>query len=213
MKFKVGDKVRVKAGLISKRYGGLYCDAEMAYMFNDILTISEIKYGDRYAVQENLWHWNDDMLVPVTEEKQICYKMMKIIDYKYNSETGETYIKWADKTETRVRPENDTEPNQYVGFVTAYAKKAAGNTSRINNLFDKWAIKKPVKDKKAEEKRIADEIEEKRIIEKRRAKREKWLIRREALRIKREYEARKIAQEKYGVPMDDEPKKKKGDKK
>ena len=48
------------------------------------------------------------------------------------------------------------------------------------------------------------ETEEKRIAEKRKAKREKWLIRREAIRIKREYEARKLANEKSGVQLDED---------
>lgn len=195
-KFKVGDKVRIKDGLeCGVFYDGIYCNTNMTMTITP-LTIKEIK-TDHYTVRENLYVWNDEMLEPVEQTKLTP----EIVDYKYNSETGETWIKWVDKTETRVRPENGTEPNQYVGFVTAYAKKAAGNTSRINSLFDKWAIKKPIKDKMAEEKRIAEETETKRIIEKREAKREKWLIRKEALRIKREYEARKIANEKYGVPM------------
>ena len=134
-----------------------------------------------------------------------CVKLMpEIVNYTYNSETGMTKIKWSDKTETTVYTEIGTVPDQFTGFVVAYAKKAAGNTSRINNLFEKWAIKKPIKDKIAEEKRIAQETEEKRIAEKRKIKREKWLIRKEALRIKREYEARKLANEKYGVPMNEE---------
>ena len=136
----------------------------------------------------------------------VCYvkSMPEIVNYTYNSETGMTKIKWSDKTETTVYTEIGTIPDQFTGFVVAYAKKAAGNTSRINNLFEKWAIKKPIKDKIAEEKRIAEDIENKRSTEKRKAKREKWLIRREAIRIKREYEARKLANEKYGVPMDEE---------
>lgn len=130
--------------------------------------------------------------------------MPEIINYTYDSETGKTTIKWSDKTETIVTSENPDTADQYTGFVTAIAKRATGNTSHINNLFDKWAIKKPIKDKIAEEKRIAEEIENKRITDKHKAKREKWLIRREAIRIKREYEARKLANEKYGVPMDGE---------
>lgn len=130
--------------------------------------------------------------------------MPEIVNYTYDSETGKTTIKWSDKTETTVVSENPDTADQYTGFVTAIAKRATGNTSHINNLFDKWAIKKPIKDKIAEEKRIAEEIENKRIADKHREKREKWLIRREAIRIKREYEARKLANEKYGVPMDNE---------
>ena len=129
--------------------------------------------------------------------------MPNIKDYIYNSKIGLTIIKWCDGTKTVVKAENPDAADQYTGFVTAIAKRATGNTSHINNLFDKWAIKKPFKDKIAEEKRIAEEIENKRIADKRRAKREKWLIRREAIRIKREYEARKLANEKYGVPIED----------
>jgi hypothetical protein len=130
--------------------------------------------------------------------------MPEIVNYTYDFETGKTTIKWSDKTETTVASENPDTADQYTGFVTAIAKRATGNTSHINNLFDKWAIKKPIQDKIAEEKRIAEDIENKRIAEKRKAKRENWLIRREAIRIKREYEARKLANEKYGVPMDGE---------
>lgn len=130
--------------------------------------------------------------------------MPNIKDYTYDSKIGLTIIKWCDGTKTVVKAENPDTADQYTGFVTAIAKRATGNTSHINNLFDKWAIKKPIKDKIAEEKRIAEEIENKRIADKRRAKREKWLIHREAIRIKREYEARKLANEKYGVPMDGE---------
>ena len=61
-----------------------------------------------------------------------------------------------------------------------------------------------IADEIAEEKRIAQETEEKRIAEKRKIKREKWLIRKEALRIKRAYEARKLANEKYGIPLDED---------
>ena len=217
-KFKVGDKVRVKRGLAD--VGCCLATDEMKKMEGEILSIENVKsiFGNFYTVytvKGNKFGWCDEMLEPV-KNLSVHSLMPEIVDYKYNSETGETYIKWADKTETRVKPESDTEPNQYVGFVTAYAKKAAGNTSRINSLFEKWAIKKPIRDEKSEKRRFAEEAEAQRVFEKRRAKREKWLIRREALRIKREYEAKKLAYEKYGIPMDDvddKPKKKKGDKK
>jgi len=128
--------------------------------------------------------------------------VLEIKNYTYNPETGETYIQWSDKTETTVKAEENAVKDQFTGFMTAVAKKAMGNTSRINNLYDKWAIKKPEQDKKAEEKRLADEAEAKRIDEKRRAKREKWIVNRTALQRKRDYEARQIANQKYGVPMD-----------
>jgi hypothetical protein len=136
-----------------------------------------------------------------------------ITDYKYNPDTATTTISWSDNTETTVTAETPETADQYQGFVTAVAKKAMGNTSRFNNQYYKWAVKKPIKDAENEAKRIAEEEEHKRIESKRKAKKEKWLIHKEAIRIKREYEerlrtekAKKLANEKYGVPIDDSEK-------
>lgn len=126
-----------------------------------------------------------------------------IINYTYTPHIGLTTIEWSDGTKTTVRAEDPAKADQYTGFVTAYAKKAAGNTNNINNLFDEWAIERP----KRETKRMSDEmvarIEAQKKQERDNKKREKRLIRREALRLKREYEAKKLAKEKYGVPVDE----------
>ena len=177
-----------------------------------ILTISHIISDDNngvlYKMQDTYFAFDERGLELAEKENNTMkvknINMPEIVNYIYNSETGKTTIKWSDKTETTVVSENPDTADQYTGFVTAIAKRATGNTSHINNLFDKWAIKKPIQDKIAEEKRIAEDIENKRIADKRKTKREKWFIRREAIRIKREYEARKLANEKYGVPMDGE---------
>lgn len=131
-------------------------------------------------------------------------RMPEIKNYTYNEKIGLTTIEWCDGTKTTARAENPECADRFTGFMTAYAKRAAGNTSYINSLFDKWAIKKPIKDKIAEEKRIAQETENKRIAEKHRAKREKYIIRKMALQRKREYEAKKLANEKYNIPMDED---------
>lgn len=199
-KYIVGDKVRILDGSNMGEYVGR------------ILTISHIVrndiYGVAYKMQETHFTFDERGLELVEKENDTMkvknINMPEIVNYIYNSETGKTTIKWSDKTETTVVSENPDTADQYTGFVTAIAKRSTGNTSHINNLFDKWAIKKPIQDKIAEEKRIAEDIENKRIADKRKTKREKWLIRREAIRIKREYEARKLANEKYGVPMDGE---------
>jgi hypothetical protein len=222
--FNVGDKVRVRHGLVyGKNYNGIYCNEIMSRMCGEVLTIKCINTCS-YNVKENYWVWSEEMLEPVNKNtkenktydmfdtstivntkennnmnmRKVCYE---IVDYKYNTETGETYIKWDDKSETRVRPESDTEPDQFVGFVTAYAKKAAGNTGRINSFFTQWAIKKPKLDAEEKAKKKAAKAEAKRIVEKRKAKKEKWLVRKAALRIKREYEAAQLAHEEYGVPI------------
>ena len=211
-KYKVGDKVRILDGSNIEGYVGDWVSDGMEEYVGRILTISHIVrndiYGVAYKMQETYFAL-DERGLELAEKENDAMKvkninMPEIVNYTYDSETGKTTIKWSDKTETTVVSENPDTADQYTGFVTAIAKRATGNTSHINNLFDKWAIKKPIQDKIAEEKRIAEDIENKRIAEKRKAKREKWLICREAIRIKREYEARKLANEKYGVPMDGE---------
>lgn len=211
-KFKVGDKVKILDGSNIEGYIGIWAPECMEKYVGRILTISHIISDDNNGVlykMQDAYFAFDERGLELAEKENNTMKvkninMPEIVNYTYNSSIGETKIKWSDKTETTVYTEIGTVPDQFTGFVVAYAKKAAGNTSHINNLFEKWAIKKPIKDKLAEEKRIARETEEKRIAEKRRAKREKWLIRKEALRIKREYEARKLANEKYGVPLDED---------
>lgn len=127
-----------------------------------------------------------------------------IIDYSYNEEIGLTTIKWSDGTKTIARAENPEKADKFTGFMTAYAKKAAGNNNTINDLFDEWVIEKPKKDAaiKAENEKRKNEAKAKE--ERARRKREKYLIRKEALRIKRDYEAKKLAKEKYGIPIDGE---------
>ena len=211
-KYIVGDKVRILDGSNIERYVGDWVSNGMEEYVGRILTISHIVrndiYGVAYKMQETYFTFDERGLELVEKENDTMkvknINMPEIVNYTYDFETGKTTIKWSDKTETTVASENPDTADQYTGFVTAIAKRATGNTSHINNLFDKWAIKKPIKDKIDEVKRLTQEIEEKRIADKRRIKREKWLIRREAIRIKREYEARKLANEKYGVPMDGE---------
>ena len=211
-KFKVGDKVKILDGSNIEGYIGSWISDSMEKYVGRILTISHIISDDNNGVlykMQDAYFAFDERGLELAEKENNTMKvkninMPEIVNYTYDKTTGTTKIKWSDKTETTVYTEIGTVPDQFTGFVVAYAKKAAGNTSRINNLFEKWAIKKPIKDKIAEEKRIAQETEEKRIAEKRKVKREKWLIRKEALRIKREYEARKLANEKYGVPLNED---------
>ena len=201
-KFSIGDKVRILDGSNIKNYTGSWFMPTNIGKEGTIARIEYYSHGRIGYYMNELWGCYDERGLELVRDSSNTY-MPEIVNYIYDKSIGMTKIKWSDKTETTVYSEIATEPDQHKGFLAAYAKKAAGNTSHINNLYDKWAIKKPIKDKLAEEKRIARETEEKRIAEKRRAKREKWLIRKEALRIKREYEARKLANEKYGVPIED----------
>lgn len=173
-----------------------YCRPQYDSIYFDIPSSSELIKRNDY-IREQFSRLKNE------KRNDNNMRMPEISNYTYNDKIGLTTIEWCDGTKTIVRAENPDKADQFTGFMTAYAKKAAGNTSYINSLFDKWAIKKPIKDRIAEEKRVAQEAENKRIAEKRRAKREKYIINKMALQRKREYEAKKFAKEKYGIPMDE----------
>lgn len=64
-KFKVGDKVKVRKGLIAnKYYDDVRCNSAMARMGGAVLTIDYVK-NDYYLVKENAFYWTDEMLEPV----------------------------------------------------------------------------------------------------------------------------------------------------
>ena len=72
MKYKVGDKVRVKTDLVvDKTYGGVCFVKNMAHWRGHIVTISRI--GDYfYKIEENLYpfdyNWTDEMFEDVSDD-------------------------------------------------------------------------------------------------------------------------------------------------
>lgn len=126
----------------------------------------------------------------------------QIRDYYYDEKTATTVIKWTDGTTTKVKAAKGDTPDQHTGLANAVAKKYFGN----GNLFAreaKWWIVDEPKYRKEEEKFCKEyDAEQARKEEKRRKDREKRIIKAKALARKREYEARKLAAEKYDVPMD-----------
>ena len=64
-KFKVGDKVKVRKGLIADEYyGGVSCGNSMERMGGAVFTIDCVK-NDYYLVKENAFYWSDEMLEPI----------------------------------------------------------------------------------------------------------------------------------------------------
>jgi len=64
-KFKVGDKVKVRKGLVmDEHYDGVRCDSSMAKMGGKVFTIRNI-HKNYYKATENGWNWSDQMLEPV----------------------------------------------------------------------------------------------------------------------------------------------------
>jgi hypothetical protein len=126
-------------------------------------------------------------------------KELKIIDHSFKN--GKTTIKWNDGTTTVCRANPET-ADAYMGFMIALAKKFMGNKNKANNLADYWCVKMPKKRHEAEAKALEQKILEKRRAEKQKKRREAYRRKLAAIRIKEEYEAKKLAAELYGVPIE-----------
>lgn len=59
MKYKVGDKVRVRRDLEERYDCSPVVNPTMAEMRGNILTIEAMMAPNRYSVHENLWHWSE----------------------------------------------------------------------------------------------------------------------------------------------------------
>lgn len=138
----------------------------------------------------------------------VAHAMPNITDYTYDSDTATTTIIWTDNTTTTVTAEDKSTADQYTGFMTAYAKKAAGNTSRIQSIYEK-ALKLPEKKTLTEQRAKEQEEEQRKIKENQKARKRRQRIRREARRRKEQYErallneeAKRLAEKEYGVPYE-----------
>lgn len=136
------------------------------------------------------------------------HTMPNITDYTYDPDTATTTITWSDNTTTTVTAEDKATADQYTGFMTAYAKKAAGNTSRIQSIYER-ALKLPKKKALAEQKAKEQEEEQRKIRENQKARKRRQRVRREARRRKEQYEktllmdeAKRLAEKEYGVPYE-----------
>lgn len=92
MKFKVGDRVRVKKDLkVNETYGGWNFGPEMKKYRNKIITIKHINYDGSYLAKENNWGWTDEML----EKVRYTYEDLKkaSIGTKVTFEEGVVLIK------------------------------------------------------------------------------------------------------------------------
>lgn len=63
-KFKVGDRVRVRSGLVGGRYyDGVYCTSDMANSAGEIFMISAVEANTYKLESYDLW-WTNEMLEP-----------------------------------------------------------------------------------------------------------------------------------------------------
>ena len=89
MKYKVGDKVKVREDLeMGKTYGELTFSTQMREYKGQIVTI-ETADDDGYQIEEDElnWYWTDEMLEDVKEENTISEEMAigQVIDNLMNN--------------------------------------------------------------------------------------------------------------------------------
>lgn len=83
MKFKAGDRVKVREDLEGNTsYNGLYFNPKMEVYKGKTIIIERINYTGHGLYVASGWHWNDEMLEPVKEEKK-----MRNIDKILSDET------------------------------------------------------------------------------------------------------------------------------
>lgn len=73
MKYKVGDKVRVREDLSTKKmYDGCYVTPSMTVFLGKTVTIRKVRWSiNRYEIKEDhgAWNWNDEMFESLESEK------------------------------------------------------------------------------------------------------------------------------------------------
>lgn len=122
---------------------------------------------------------------------------------KYDTTYIRTVLTFADGSKESVEcPANKADA--YYGFTTCYAKHIAKKFfgKNISDIADYWLITKPKRDAEARAKAEIQRVEEQRLAERDKKRREKYRIRMEAIRRKEAYEAAKLAEERYRVPAD-----------
>lgn len=102
MKFKVGDKVRVKTGLVSGIcYDGVYLTYGMMKLGGKILTVEQAEAGGYYRLNDGCGYcWTESTLEPIKE---------KLVIYREDNKTIAKYYK-GDKTvtaEAKCAPEDE----------------------------------------------------------------------------------------------------------
>lgn len=123
MKFKVGDKVRVREDLvIGDCYGKeRFVDGMKEYK-GQIFTIKEI-YGGVYIFEKNLFNWTDEMLEKVKKEKETQGKTFRevIADIKKGEvwESEEKIISLMNTNDVVITLKNRDRRINLMGFVSS----------------------------------------------------------------------------------------------
>ena len=95
MKYKVGDKVKVKEDLeIGETYGGLTFSVQMREYRGQIVTIKTAD-DDSYQIEEDElnWYWTEEMLEDVEEKLKEADYGIEVVNEQNKIEELETKLK------------------------------------------------------------------------------------------------------------------------
>lgn len=81
MKYKVGDKVRVRKNLEEYGHYGKYsANRNMAELHGSIVEIKKVENEEqRYEIDDNLYYWTDEMFEGLAEEELTAEEAIKIL--------------------------------------------------------------------------------------------------------------------------------------
>lgn len=125
MKYKVGDKVKVRQDLVAnKKYGSWIFGERMEKYKEKIVTIASVR-SNYYDIEEDngTWAWTDEMLEPV-EEREKNNMNIEELNKEYKDKMDELMKEYKEKV--KELEENKEEP---------FIKKGQGYYF-INNYFD-----------------------------------------------------------------------------
>ena len=78
MRYKVGDKVRVRSDLkVSKEYGGMIFSDVMSQHCGETVTISQVSY-DHYRIVEYGCYWTDEMFEGLAEDELTAEEAIRL---------------------------------------------------------------------------------------------------------------------------------------
>ena len=157
-KFKVGDKVRVRKGLINGCYYGNYRFVSgMEKHRGEIVTIGLVVSDGSYRILEDDYYWTDEMFEEKVSGEDLYVSAFKINYIKTNitrivRNKKTTVVFWEDGTKTIVKLGENQIDNQEMAILWAYFEKNSGLSKTkahkvmedlINNIYqqDKTTIK------------------------------------------------------------------------
>lgn len=132
MKYKVGDKVRVRSDLvIRKYYGSRYFTIEMDKLSSNIVTITEV-FTNRYYIKEDCgrFGWTDEMFEDIKEDKMDN----NTLQINMNNLTDEERATLLPLVEKANKPKNKVwKPEEGEKFYTLYGDGSIYELTWFNN--------------------------------------------------------------------------------